>query len=133
MKALSVLNLSAVASVCLGMAFGSANDRAVGQCIRLHPEGGLDPAKPYASAVQAHTHEALTGAGGTFWVTSIKKTPVLTLTPSSCSSCPPPVGATSYAFGIYRQALGCMVRSGNNLSGLPLPRLDLLPTKNDQP
>jgi hypothetical protein len=64
MKALSVLNLSAVASVCLGMAFGSANDRAVGQCIRLHPEGGLDPAKPYASAVQAHTHEALTGAGG---------------------------------------------------------------------
>ena len=62
MKVLAVLNLSAAAFVCLGMSLGWANDRAVGQCIRLYSEGGLDSAKPYAALMQENTQETLTGA-----------------------------------------------------------------------
>jgi hypothetical protein len=61
MKALTFLNLSAAAFVGLGISFGAANDRTVGQCIRLYPDGGLDTAKPYAAAVQENISEALTG------------------------------------------------------------------------
>ena len=61
MRGLTVLNLSAAAFVCLGISFGAANDRTVGHCIRLYPDGGLDTAKPYAAAVQENTSEALTG------------------------------------------------------------------------
>jgi len=61
MRVLTVLNLSAAAFLCLGISFGAANDRTVGQCIRLYPDGGLDTAKPYAATVEENTSEALTG------------------------------------------------------------------------
>ena len=62
MRVLTVLNLSAAAFLCLGISFGAANDRTIGQCIRLYSEGGVDSAQPYAALVQESTKEALTGS-----------------------------------------------------------------------
>ena len=61
MRPRTVLNLSAVALLGLGISLASANDQS-SQCIKLWSEhGATDLAMPYAATVQQSTKEVLTG------------------------------------------------------------------------